>query len=297
MALIVKRPKMNTKIQEQHGEGCHGLFDYDLWAYDIGYAAESGGKLASLDWVHRVIDQRIVDIQKTLQLKSYEGFLTGSGNFRYDIAVTEPYKSNRSSGRPKHWQAIRDYLQEKHYAVEVQGIEADDALAVRQTELGDLSIIISRDKDLRQVPGWHYGYPVGAQPEFGPWKYDEIGELELQYFYKTVKGEQQVSRTKLSGGGLKFFYSQVLTGDETDTYPGLRGVGNAGAYRLLKDCKTERQMFDAVLQAYEEVHENALERMTEQARLAWMVREYDVQNMQPVMWEPLNEEDRASDAT
>ena len=284
MSLVIQRPERSQAVQK-HGEGWYGLFDFDLWAYDIGFAADAGDKPLPLAWALKVVDQRMHDICQTLDLQEYEGFLTGSANFRYDIAKTTPYKAGRKTGKPTYWKQIREYLMKAHNATLVEGIEADDALAIRQTELGSNSIIISRDKDLRQVPGWHYAYPVGNQPEFGPWKYDELGELDLKIRYKEEDGVRKVSSTKLSGGGLRFFYSQVLTGDPTDTYPGCPGVGNARAYKLLCDAESDKQMYDICLLEYEKKYpEDAAERLREQAQLAWMVREYDVQDMKPVMW-------------
>jgi 5'-3' exonuclease len=91
---------------------------------------------------------------------------------------------------------------------------------------------------------------------------DEIGYLEL-------KGPK-----KLTGTGISFFYSQLLTGDATDTYDGLPGCGPIRAYDLLKDCKTERELYEATLGAYQKKFpEDAGERLTEQAHLAYMIRE------------------------
>lgn len=283
--LKINRPEPRPKSLKVQEEGWYGLFDFDLWAYDIGFAADAGDDPLPLSWAIKVVDQRMEDICQTLNLREYEGFITGTENFRYDIAKQVPYKSGRSTGKPRHYQAIRDYLVKAHNCTLVEGIEADDALAIRQTELGSNSIIISRDKDLRQVPGWQYGYPVGNQPEFGPWKYDEIGELELHVKYKEKDGVKRVSSTKLSGGGSKFFYSQVLTGDPTDTYPGLKGCGNAKAYKVLNKTESVREMYEVCLDLYEEKYpENAAEMLREQAQLAWMVREYDVKNNKPIMW-------------
>lgn len=284
--LKINRPT-RQRSTDKSGEGVIGLFDLDLWAYDIGYAADAGDTPLSLSWVYRTINARFEEIKHLLDLESYEGYLTGKGNFRYDIAVTTPYKSGRKSTKPTHWQAIRDYLINVHGAVVVDGMEADDMLAIRQTELGSRSIIISRDKDLRQVPGWHYGYPVGNQPEFGPWKYDQVGDLDLTIRRKPCKktGNPIIAGTKLAGGGDMFFWSQVLTGDDTDTYPGCKGVGDIKAYNLLKDCQSYDQMQQVVLDTYKQKHpEDAVQRLTEQARLAWMVREIE-EDGSPKMWE------------
>ena len=65
-----------------------------------------------------------------------------------------------------------------------------------------------------------------------------------------------------------YFYTQVLTGDRTDNIPGLHGIGPKKAAKILKGLKTEHEMFDAVLKAYD----NDLEYLTEQGKLLWIRR-------------------------
>ena len=76
--------------------------------------------------------------------------------------VYPDYKDKRKP-RPDHWQALRDHLdsyQEVRYAP--LGYEADDALAVRARNFRELGVpeedylIVSIDKDLNTVPGYHY---------------------------------------------------------------------------------------------------------------------------------------------
>jgi hypothetical protein len=69
-------------------------------------------------------------------------------------------------------------------AVVVDGMEADDALAIEQTQYNldmgeECSVICSRDKDLRQVPGYHYGWEAWNAPEYAMKWTDELGHLEL----------------------------------------------------------------------------------------------------------------------
>jgi 5'-3' exonuclease len=52
--------------------------------------------------------------------------------------------------------------------------------------------------------------------------------------------------------GLRNLFTQVLTGDRTDNIIGLKGIGPVKAEKLLKDCKTEREYYDACLKAYSE---------------------------------------------
>lgn len=236
-------------------------FDYDLWAYDIGFAAQSkDGEPLPFRWCTEVIDMRVKEITDNLMCKEYYGYLTGKGNFRDALAKSDVYKGNRSTPKPHWFYQIRTYLQMQHKAIVVNGMEADDAISVDMTK--DQRIIcVSRDKDLRQVQGWHYGYSVGKQPEY-PLRYvDFIGDLELP----TPK--------KVIGTGLKFFWTQVLTGDATDNYKGLYRFGPVNAYELLKDVYDPDEMYDLVLSKYMEADpDNGFSKFTEQCQLAWMVR-------------------------
>ena len=130
-------------------------------------------------------------------------FLTGSGNFRDRIATIRPYKGNRTADKPVHMQAIREYMVRQWGAQVIWGYEADDEVSILQTELGDDCVVCGIDKDLLQVPGWHY------VPE---------------------KGFKRVSASE----GLLRFYAQVLSGDTTDNVPGCYKVGRKTAVELVK---------------------------------------------------------------
>ena len=71
--------------------------------------------------------------------------------------------------------------------------------------------------------------------------------------------------------GLKFFYTQILTGDRADNIKGLYGVGPKKAEKMLAECKTEADMYEECLHQYggEEY------RVIENARLLWLRREPD----------------------
>lgn len=70
----------------------------------------------------------------------------------------------------------------------------------------------------------------------------KVGRTKKQYVYK------------LRGAGLLFFYSQLITGDNADNYPGIPGVGDTGALEVLDSCKNEEEMYEAVLQEYTRVY-------------------------------------------
>ena len=253
------------------------LIDFDTWTYDIAFAAQTQKDEPSrhFDYCRDFVDLRMEQILQKIGCTDYEGYLTGVGNFRHDVAETLPYKGNRKQPKPWHYENIRNYLRFKYNASVVDGIEADDILAIRATDLGSDACIVSRDKDLRMVPCWHYSYAVSNQPEKPLEFISGLGYLNLS------------AKKKCSGGGLKWFYAQMIIGDRTDNIPGLPKGGDVLAYRTLKDLETEIEMYKAVRHLYFERcgEETAQEKLLEMGRLLWMVREFDSKGL-PVMWNP-----------
>jgi hypothetical protein len=216
-------------------------------------------------------------------------YLSGSNNFRYDVAKEKPYKGNRDKDKPIHFENVKWFLISRYDAQVVEGIEADDALAIFQTEFnkkGHTTVICTRDKDLRQVPGWHYGWEVGNQPEYALSFVDELGTLEATWKegFSEKTGKPTRSFKKISGTGYKWFCAQILVGDTTDNIPGLKGCGGKKAYDSLEGCTSEEEALSIVKGLYEEAYGDQYEqKLTEQAQLVWMVRELD-EDGKPVMW-------------
>lgn len=256
------------------------LIDADILLYEIGFAKQRKTETGEIipdpvEEVNDAIDNKIAEIcASVFATEPPMLFLSGKNNFRYEIAKARDYKGDRKKIKPFHYAYIKAYLQAKWNAIIIDGMEADDALCIEQTSRLKFkdTIICSRDKDLRMCQGFHYGWECGKQGSFGPAWVNEMGEIKL-------KGPK-----KIVGTGLKFFYSQILTGDSTDTYDGLKGCGPIRAFKLLNPCDTEAELFKTVLGAYREKHcEEAEERLLEQGRLAWMVRELH-EDGSPKIW-------------
>lgn len=225
------------------------LIDADYLIYSIGFASEEDSeKFAKSRLVETLEDL----VYLHLKADSYEAFLTGKNNFRYDIAKTVPYKGNRKdSKKPKHYDALRSHMVKRLGAVIVDGQEADDEVAIRMTKEPDQYMLVGVDKDLRQIPGWHHN-PVKAQTEY-------IDEFEA---YKS-------------------FALQMLTGDRVDNIPGLQGIGPVKAAKALKEAKTKEELLQEVWKQYQE-KEHDLEYLTEQGQLLWL-RRYEGE-----LWLPSN---------
>ncbi len=245
------------------------LIDADILLYEIGFATqkktESGEILPSpVEEVNELVDAKIKEICAAVYAtEPPKLYLTGTGNFRFNIAKRRDYKGNRKQIKPFHYKYIKAYLQSQWGAEVVNGMEADDALCIEQTSRihSRDTIICSRDKDLKQCPGFHYTWECGKQGSWGPAWVDSVGSLQL-------KGPK-----KLVGTGTLFFYSQLLTGDSTDTYDGLPGCGPIRAHAILDGASSPDEMYQRVLEAYRSKFEDAEEQLEEQAHLAYMIRE------------------------
>jgi len=102
-------------------------------------------------------------------------------------------------------------------------------------------------------------YMRGSNKGKGKFKRIKVGTKPTEYLHK------------LRGTGLKFFYSQLLTGDTVDNYKGLPGVGEVKAYEILDDAGSEQELVSRVRQLYFNQYGEAGDKMLlEQGQLAWM---------------------------
>lgn len=265
------------------------LIDGDILAYEIGAIAqftdEGTGEIIPRpwDWVVETLEGRISDICRAAGATGEPIiYLTGDPtlyqmkrrlvpslpdykpNFRIEVAKLRPYKEGRKTEKPLHYNNIRAYLIGVYNAFVAIGCEADDELAIEQTKRPTETIICTRDKDLRQVEGWHYGWESGHQGEFTPHRYSELGSLEL---------DRSGSSPKLRGGGFLFFGAQLLTGDIVDTVPGLPKFGPVKVASALDGVESVQQLLSVVQREYERVYPDTWrENLREQCDLLWMVR-------------------------
>ena len=230
------------------------LLDSDLIAYRISFAckdeSETHAKYSLNNYVSDILVRGVDKAYPDCFVDKWHLYLTGRSNYRFDIAKTAVYKGNRLAPEPQHLPALRKHLVDEWGAVIVEGIEADDAVATHATWLGyNNSVIASVDKDLDQIPGWHYNFVK-----------------DIAYHITPEEGSYR-------------FYKQILTGDSADNIIGLKGIGPVKADKILDECDTEVKLYNACVQAYD----GDEERVLENARLLWL-RRYEGQ-----MWEPPKE--------
>ncbi len=212
--------------------------------------------------VESMLDVAINNIVQQSGASSYVCYLSGSTNFRLTSAKYQEYKANRKdSVKPIHYQFIRDCITENHPVVVSENCEADDLLAIElykgfktAAESGeqlDCEVILCTiDKDLRNVPGWHYN----------------IHHRDIDWVYPVDAD--------------RHFALQLLTGDRVDNIPGIsfysdgkKKVGPATAKKLLGDAITKPELYDAVCSAYEEfAGDDWYDKLNNSGLLLWMQR-------------------------
>ena len=189
------------------------LVDGDIVVYRAAASAKGEEQ-----WIAQArADQMIQDILADTGATTYNVYLTGSNNFRREIAPS--YKANRPDDRPEHWLAVREFLVTQHKAQMCDGYEADDELGIQQDKETLTTVICSIDKDLLQIPGRHYNF--------------------VKKIHNVVERDQ----------GLKHLYMQSLIGDKSDNIIGVEGIGPVKAERALAELLPE-EWYDKCRELY-----------------------------------------------
>lgn len=153
---------------------------------------------------------------------------------RADQAVLLPYQGNRAdSVKPEHLDGVRAFLGEQPNGRVHLDQEADDGMTqanLRAVAKGEkhLSVIVSKDKDLRMAPGLH-------------WCFDEEVLIDVANSFGEIWLDRSKTATTLKGWGTKFFWAQMLMGDKADNISGLPKA-NGYTLHLLGVAKKPTQM-------------------------------------------------------
>lgn len=187
------------------------LLDADIFAFRIAVNKKQTSEQISLygSQEGRSLDDLIKEFYAYLRatlsgndmnINKYIGFFS-SNSFRKQ--VTAKYKANRTAFLlPDNLNELKRHLSATDTFYFVDGYEADDALAASQSENNN-SIIFSTDKDLLQIPGYHYN----------------LTKKQIQYVSK------EDSEYNL--------WYQMLIGDKVDNIKYLKGLGAVSASNML----------------------------------------------------------------
>ena len=180
----------------------HGLIDGDIIRYSCAYTTDKANHKSAAFAAAR---DMMLHVREAVELDSMDIWLSSPISFRKLIDVE--YKAHRPKEKPKYFTEIKDYMVDQWGAAFApDGFEADDMLGIDQT--GD-RLICTIDKDLDQIPGWHYN-----------WK-------KYQVYYVS---EEDAAR---------FVWYQMVTGDTADNVFGVYGLGVKKTAKALDPIPTD----------------------------------------------------------
>ena len=184
------------------------LIDADFIVYKCCAAAED-----EIDWgddvitvvskfseAYAAVEREIVKIRSEFMLAEPVLFFSDSKNFRKKIYPD--YKGHRNRKKPCGYKRVITELAKEYRLIRRPELEADDAMGIYATKHPG-NIIVSPDKDMRQIPGKLYNM-------------DEVIDITPE-------------------DGMQWHYIQTLAGDQTDGYSGVPGVGIKRAVALFEE--------------------------------------------------------------
>lgn len=237
---------------------------------DADYAPYAFGNYPEFDAIIKT-DLWIQDILERLGTRAHLLFLSGKGNFRYDVAFTKPYKGNRKDKeKPRSYDAIRKHLQKKANCITVHGMEADDAILIymhRQRAEGRTPVCVSDDKDMLQECGYHFRHSKNMLLN--------VKSEILRHAKAKLKDGIPVYTYHYMCYGEFMWLQQMLIGDTADNIPGIRGIGERHYIfdHWYEDGVTVEEAKVEVMLAYiEHYGTNAIAVFIEQYRLLHLIR-------------------------
>ena len=176
-------------------------------------------------------------------------FFSSPDNFRKKIQGD--YKGHRNRKKPCAYKRVINKLKTEFEVITMPTLEADDAMGIYATKYPG-NIIVSPDKDMKQIPGMLYNFEEST----------------------LIKPEE----------GAKWHLVQSAAGDNTDGYAGIPGIGIKKATQMFEE---KGWSWKTLLDAFKEKglsEDIALMN----ARLAKILTtdDYDHEKGEPVLWNP-----------
>jgi DNA polymerase-1 len=247
------KPKTSHNLVDTHLR-----IDADFYAYRACQSAET-----ELDWgddlitiasnfkvVLEIFEGELEVLRKRFDSNYITLYFSDSKNFRK--LVDPDYKGKRTRRKPVGYKRLLDWCSEQYKVVRYPNLEADDALGLEcHLDPSDF-VLISPDKDMKQIA------------------------------CRLFNGDDEITVTLKEADN--WFWTQCLTGDPVDGYKGVPGVGSVGARKILDNALDP---WEEIMRAYEKANlteDDALRN----ARLARILRpgEYNSTTKQPILWTP-----------
>lgn len=232
--------------------------EYDIdWGNDVimvgsKFSEAYGNTIKELKKISNEFDE-FMDIDVIL-------FFSDSVNFRK--RVDPAYKGHRNRKKPCGYRRVIHKLHDDYKVITMPQLEADDAMGVYATSNDDC-IIVSPDKDMKQIPGTLYN---------------------LQETFTIDKED-----------GWKWFLIQTLSGDSTDGYSGAPGYGIKTSQKFFEEYG---YTWNSVVRAFDSKNLPEFEALRN-ARLAKILTadDYDFEQHRPILWTPPNGDNNPDNGT
>ena len=176
-------------------------------------------------------------------------FFSDTKNFRKKIAPS--YKGHRNRKKPCGYKRVINKLKTEFEVVIMPELEADDAMGIYSTQYPG-NVIVSPDKDMKQIPGTLYN-------------------LDEKF-------------TITPDSGRAWHLIQCLSGDQTDGYGGVPGIGVKRAETLFNK---EGYSWKTVIKAFTDKGLTEYDAILN-ARLARIltIDDYDTEKQEVILWTP-----------
>ena len=174
-------------------------------------------------------------------------FFTSPNNFRKKILPE--YKGHRNRKKPCGFKRVINQLKKDYKVIVKDTLEADDTMGIYATKYPG-NIIVSPDKDMKQIPGKLYNF-------------DETIDITPEE-------------------GARWHLIQSMAGDNTDGYSGVPGIGIKRAEKIFSE---KGYTWQAVVETFEEKGMTEADAITN-ARLARIltINDYDEAKKEPILW-------------
>ena len=174
-------------------------------------------------------------------------FFTSPNNFRKKILPE--YKGHRNRKKPCGFKRVINQLKKDYKVIVKDTLEADDTMGIYATKYPG-NIIVSPDKDMKQIPGKLYNF-------------DETVDITPEE-------------------GARWHLIQTMSGDNTDGYSGVPGIGIKRAEKIFSE---KGYTWQAVVETFEEKGMTEADALTN-ARLARIltINDYDEAKKEPILW-------------
>lgn len=208
------------------------------------------------------LDEWVAEIEKVAGVKKSRFALSDSSTPVFRKDVYPGYKANRKDARkPVCFSGLKAHAREAYDSFSKPGLEADDVLGIFQTRsIPGSTVIVTSDKDLLTIPGWH------------------LDPLKLGDGMFWVSPEE-AQRTHMV---------QTLTGDTTDNIPGCPGYGPKKSDRVVPESGASLvDMWEAVSDCFIKAGLTPDDALLN-ARLTRILHaeDFDFKTGKPILWEP-----------